>query len=284
MASLGYHCLRLGHFEERVVANGLRRAELFQFPLDQLPRLKEMFRRHNLAVSIHTPLVRPLWYPVAPTWSFLCYLDGERRELTLRMVDLTLEAAAELEAEYVVVHFPAPCGEGDREHGAKELEEVAWDSARRLAEMSEEHGVDIHFEGFGPSPFLGPSFIIAVARAYPNLRYCFDIAHMHIAAQRDGFDYYAFAEEVGPFIGSVHLWNTRHLEDYQTYRHIPVHPSQKPEKGWVDVPRILSAILRHYPSCPLIFEYGPSYPPALGDHDVKDGVRWIKDIVATLSS
>lgn len=283
MASLGFHCHRLFQVQERILDNGLARGEFYHFPPDQVPGLRHAIAEHKLAFSIHTPLVRPEWYPDPPTWSFLCFADAERRALNLRMVELTLEMAADIGAEYVVVHFPSPSAEEDIEYGYAKLRDITWDSAERLAELSLKHKVDIHVEGFGPSPFLNPPFIVQMSRLYPNLRYCFDIAHMHIAAQRDGFDFFEFAEGVAPRVGSIHLWNVRDIDDYVAFRHIPVHPKQRPEDGWVDVPRLLTTILTVNPDCRVIFEAGLRYPPPLGDYDVHEGIEWVKSIIAGLS-
>jgi len=269
--------------EERVLANGLRRGEFYNFPAGDLPALKRGILLYNIAVSIHSPLVRLEWYPDPPTWTFLCDVDKEKRQLTLRMVEETMELAAEFGAEYVVVHFPSPAADetGGVSHAG--LREIALDSCHRLAELSQQHQISIHLEGFGPSPFLDPEFLIEVMNQFPTLRYCWDSAHMFISAQRDGFDYYAFAEQLAPYLGSIHLWNTRGIDDYLTFRHIPVHPSQTPEEGWVDIPRLLRIMNEHNSSCPIIFESVHRYPEALGNHDYRDGVKWIKELVATLS-
>jgi sugar phosphate isomerase/epimerase len=280
---LGYHCNRLNHPEDRVLANGLKRGEFYNFPPDDLPALKRSILLHNIAMSIHSPLVKPQWYPDPPTWTFLCDVDEDNRQLTLRMVEGTMELAEEFGAEYVVVHFPAPSTVDTTGFSPAKLREIALDSCERLAELSQKHNIPIHVEGFGPSPFLDPTFLIEVITQFPVLRYCWDSAHMYISAQRDGFDYYEFAERLAPYLGSIHLWNTRGMDDYLAFRHIPVHPSQTPEKGWVDIPRLLRIVGRLNYSCPIIFESVHRYPEALGDHDYRDGVKWVKELVATLS-
>jgi sugar phosphate isomerase/epimerase len=199
------------------------------------------------------------------------------------MVEETMAMAEEFGAEYVVVHFPAPSLTSTSGFSSTELREIAWQSALRLAEMSERYGIPIHIEGFGPSPFLDLDFLIEVSQHLPCLEYCFDTGHMHIASQRDGFDLYQFAERLAPHIGSIHLWNNRSIEDYFTYLHIPVHPSQKPEEGWVDIARILQLILSNNDSCRIILESGFHYPEALGGHDFRDGVAWVKELLAEQS-
>ena len=191
--------------------------------------------------------------------------------------------AADFGAEYVVVHFPTPDSTNHGGVGYEKLRQIAWQSASCLAEMGQEHELAVHMEGFGPSPFLNLDFLLEVNATFPNLSYCFDTGHMHIAAQRDGFDLYEFASMLAPCIGSIHLWNNRDIDDYFAFGHIPVHPSQDPGEGWVDVGRVLRLILSQSPACRIILESGFRYPQALGGHDFREGVKWAKELVAGLS-
>lgn len=282
MTRVGFHCHDLDDIDTVITSNGLKRGEFYNFPSGKLPELKREIEQRDVAASVHAPLVQQAWYPMPPTISFLCDVAESRREVSLRMVRETVKAAKDFHAEYVVAHFPAPCTDPD---GADDvaLRDIAWSSASALAEMSDEADLPIHIEGFGPSPFLTVDFLQEVTRTLPALRYCFDTGHMHIAAQREGFDLYDFARQIATHVGSIHLWNNRSIEDYFAYRHIPVHPSQKPDDGWVDMPRILHCILSENPSCHVILESGTRYPQALGGHDFREGVEWVKELVDELS-
>lgn len=229
---------------------------------------------------MHAPLVRTEWYPEPPTWSFLCDVDKENRELSFKMIRSTLEQASDFGAEYVVVHFPVPATDASGESEEK-LSSIAWRSADRLAELSENYRLPLHIEGVGPSPYLSLEFLASALGQYDVLRYCFDTGHSRLAALKQGFDPYDLAQGLEPYVGSLHLWNLRTREDYDTFRHIPVHPSQRTEEGWVDIPRVLQ-ILGSRPR-PVILESGHSYPPALGGHDYRDGVKWVKELLATYS-
>ncbi|MDM8000686.1 MAG: TIM barrel protein [Dehalococcoidia bacterium] len=282
MSRLGFHCHALDDFDEVILSNELLRGEFYNFLPDSIGDLSRRIERHNLAASIHAPLVRIPWYPTPPTLSFLCDVDQERRRLSLAMVEETMKTAAAFGAEYVVVHFPVSPTTSVNGLGYAQLRSIAWDSARRLAEYSQRYRVPIHMEGFGPSPFLAVDFLNEVIRSFPCLRYCFDTGHMHIASQRDGFDLYRFAEGLAPNIGSVHLWNNRSIDDYFKFGHIPVHPVQKPEDGWVSIERILRIIVPNNPGCRVILESGNHYPVSLGAHNVRDGVQWVRELTAPL--
>ncbi len=252
-------------------------------PAGELPRLKRLVRRHNLEWSIHAPLIQLDWYPKPPTWSFLCDTDRDKRELTMKMITLTMEQADEFGAEYVVVHFPSPTSEESDEGGSK-VEAIARKSCDRLAELSLKRGIPIHVEGVGASSLINAGFLKSVLKEYsPPLRYCFDTAHTHLAAIHNGFDLYAFEAELLPYLGSAHLWNVRSKDDYVAFRHIPVHPSQSAEDGWVDIARVLQIMGSIRNSLPIIFESERLYPEELGNYDYGEGVQWVKKLLETLS-
>ncbi|NQT48354.1 MAG: sugar phosphate isomerase/epimerase [Chloroflexi bacterium] len=283
MTRLGFHCHDLNDFHTVITSNGLRRGEFYNFSPEMLPELKRAVEQNGLAVSVHAPLAKTPWYPTPPTLSFLCDVEPERRNLSLRMVEETMAAAEGFGAEYVVVHFPTPCSDNGGGVEYARLQEIVWESASHLADLSQKHDMPIHIEVFGPSPFLNLDSLVEITADFPSLQLCFDTGHMNIASQRDGFDLYHFAHQLAPFVGSIHVWNTRSIEDYFTYLHIPAHPSQKPEEGWVDIPRILGLILSVNNSCSVIMESGTRYPKALGGYDFRDGVKWVEELVAELS-
>ncbi len=281
MSNLGFHCHRLDLFEEMIIGNGFRRGEFYNLRADELPRLKKLTEKHKLKWSIHAPLVQLEWYPKPPTWSFLCDVDSDKRELTMKMITFTVQQAEELGAEYLVVHFPSPTSDDHSESKAK-LEGIAWRSCDILAELSLKRRVPVHVEGVGASPLISSEFLLPVLKEYsPLLSYCFDTAHTHLAALSNGFDLYALEAGLLPFLGSVHLWNIRNREDYLNYRHIPVHPSQSADEGWVDIARVLQTLGSARNSLPIIFESDRFYPEALGDYDYREGVKWVQALVET---
>ena len=278
MANLGFHCHQLDILEEVTVGNGLTRCELYNLPADELPRLRQLIDHHKLDWSIHTPLVRIDWYPQPPTWSFLCDVDKDNRDLTMKMITQTVQHAEEFGAEYVIVHFPAPASDASDENEGK-LEEIAWRSCERIAELSFKRNVPIHIEGIGQTHLINAEFLCAMLKEFSPLRYCFDTAHSNLSTQYNSSDLYGLEEELLPYIGSMHLWNTRSRDDYLAFRHIPVHPSQDPGDGWVDIPRVMRALGTKKGSLPIIFESEPQFPKALGAHDYREGIEWVKELL-----
>ncbi len=283
MSNLGFHCHDVHLLEELIVGNDLKRGEFYNLLPDDLGELRRLIDHHGLDWSIHAPLIQLDWYPQPPTWSFLCDVDRDRRELTMKMIVFTVEQAAEFGAEYAVVHFPSPASDAASSESPAKLEAIAWRSCERLAELSLKRKVPIHVEGVGASELINAGFLGAVLKEFSPLRYCFDTAHSYLAAQDNEFDLYGFEAALLPYLGSVHLWNLRGWDDYHTFRHIPIHPSQSPEDGWVDIARVLKVLVSKRDSLPIIFESERAYPGELGNHDYREGVQWVKELLRTSS-
>lgn len=279
MSNLGFHCHNLEELDEVTTGNGLRRGEFYNLPREDVQRLRTMVASHGLHWSIHSPLVQLDWYPKPPTWSFLCDPDRDRRELTIRMVSFTLAQAEDLGAEYVVVHLPSPTAEDGGEN-LPVLRDTAMRSCEHLAELSLRRSVPVHIEGVGQSPLIEAGFLTEVLEEFDPLRYCFDTAHAGLAARHNGFDVYEFEARILPYIGSVHLWNIRDRDDYLKYGHVPVHPGQSAGDGWVDIERALRILDNKRNSVPIIFESRPEYPEELGGYDYREGVQWVKELLA----
>jgi sugar phosphate isomerase/epimerase len=280
---LGLNVNRVEHIREKMPSLGLTRAELFIFGREELPEVRRALEEQQARFSVHAPVPRPRNYPYPPTWTFLNYADEDRRNAYFALVQETVECAADLGADYVVVHYPGPITKTCEEVGLARLFEIANASADRLAELSARTGVPIHIEGFGPSPFLTSEFILSVLDRHPNLAYCFDVAHNHLADQRADLTYYEFLEALLPRLGSVHLWQTRHYDDYATYRHLPLHPSQSPDEGWVDIARVVRTVHQARPTVPFVMEFPGWFPDPWRHLDYREGVRWLQEILETSS-
>ena len=279
MDPLSIHCNRLSHLQDRVIALDFRRAELYNFQPEHLPEVKTFITERNIVPSIHCPLRKAPWYPYPVTWSFLSTdVRREAREMSFRLVEGSLQDAVDFEAAYVVVHYPTPASDEAGQISASEQYDIAWNSAQRLQRLSEHYDIPICIEGFGPSPFMGSGFIVSVLEDCPALRYCFDTGHMMLMSQRDGLDYFGFLDEVAPFVGCVHIWNTRGLEDYHAYHHLPPHPGLRPSDGWVDVERIVHSIRAVSPDAVFVLEHSGEMPPEFG-LNYREGIEWFKALV-----
>ncbi len=107
---------------------------------------------------------------------------------------------------------------------------------------------------------------------------CIDIGHTSIISGIRNRDFFKDIEIMAPYTKSIHVWNTKGLDHCKEYNHVPVHPSQKAEDGWVDIKKTLEIILAHNKDCNIVFEYNHTYYDNIPD-EVKAGMEWVKGIV-----
>jgi sugar phosphate isomerase/epimerase len=256
------------------IHEGLGRSELFDFAPARLPGAREWLGRERRPFSIHAPLVRPPGFAGEPVAVFFLSEDRARRQSSFALVEATLGQAREWGAEYVVAHLN--WREDSDDLGT--AERLADDAAARLSGLSEEYGVPVHLECGGyTGAFHRPEQWSALARQFPALGLCLDIGHLALVARLRGRAPERDLEVLAPHARSIHLWNTRGPDHYRAHHHVPVHPSQRPADGWIDIPRALGIVLGARPGCPLIFEY--AWAPA-EEAWAREGMAWVAALAA----
>jgi sugar phosphate isomerase/epimerase len=256
--------------------HGFRQLEIGFFDAQSLSLVMEFARREGLIYGFHDPLPRlPSFdYP------FLTDPDEEKRATTLDSLRRTLGTAAKYNALYVVGHLPSVIWHPRPGLDEESIMALAQDSCSRLCPRSEEAGIPILLENVGPNPyFYRAESFLEIFQAHPALRFCLDIGHLHLTALHTGLDPLDFAEKLSPYTGLIHLYNATQ-ETYRLYHHVPVHPSQRPEAGWADIPNILRSALSKAPSCTIVFEHTPQYPA--DEAFVAEGIEWAKKLALSM--
>lgn len=255
--------------------HGFRQLEIGFFDARSLSLVMEFVRREGLAYGFHDPLPRlPSFdYP------FLTDPDEEKRATTLDSLRRTLETAIKYNALYVVGHLPSVIWHPRPDLDEESIMALAQDSCSRLSSWSEEAGIPILLENVGPNPyFYRAESFVEIFQAHPALRFCLDIGHLHLTALHTGLDPCKFAKKLSPYTDLIHVYNATR-ETYRLYHHVPVHPSQRPEAGWADIPHILHSALGRAPSCTILFEHTPQYPA--DEAFVAEGIAWVKKLALT---
>ncbi|HHT9118435.1 MAG TPA: sugar phosphate isomerase/epimerase family protein [Candidatus Hypogeohydataceae bacterium YC38] len=263
--------------EAGLINLGLGRYEVFDHPADGLLPLKRFLAEKNLPFGIHTPLCRPSYFPYTPVTSFLLSEDPEKRRLSLDLIEDTTRHARDWGAEYIVCHFTWREDTQDRQKALR----LASQSAQRLSELSQAYSLPINIEYAGYSnAFYEPREFIEVLSPYPNLGICMDTGHAFICSRLRGRNYLRDIEVLAPYARSMHLWNTKSLEHWKVNKHVPLHPSQRPEEGWIDIKRTLEVVLGHNKEIKIIFEYSVD---GMSD-EIKEGFQWVRGIVDRFKS
>jgi sugar phosphate isomerase/epimerase len=260
---------------ERALNPALHGCETFDFGPADLDDLKLRLRGFP-AFSVHAPLPTPPDYPGRPVTSFLLDPDPAKRQASQDILRQTLALAGDWGALYVVVHLAGLHSDGLSAH---EVSALAEDATARLDGWAATHKIPVHLEYAAyNSSFASPEQLIGLVSTYPHLHVCLDVGHLRIAAEMLDIDEWHAAELLAPHTCSMHLWTARGRDDVRRYHHVPVHPSLRPEDGWIDIPGMLRLVLEHNPQCAVVFE-----PQRLYNPDAEwqaEGVAWVEEIVA----
>ncbi|MCG3201253.1 MAG: hypothetical protein NFCOHLIN_01119 [Gammaproteobacteria bacterium] len=262
---------------ERLLHRGLGGVELFDFPRQSWGALRRtlagLTRQGYTRLSFHAPMPRPSYFHHSGVSCFFLHEDASLRELSFRVIGETLRHARAWNAAYVVTHLTyGKTDTTDRERAAR----LARETCSRLAALSDRHGmpIDIEFAAYS-SAFASPEDFLAAMSGHPQLGICIDTGHASLGARIRQRSYMEDIRTLAPRARSMHLWNTRGPEDPRHRGHVPLHPTQRPEQGWVDMEETLRIVLEHNPRINIVFEY----PVEELTTEIREGYDWIAGLV-----
>lgn len=201
--------------------------------------------QHNIRPALHVPTPFEKgnftrFFPTAPG-------TNEDIESAIEMTRTTLKCASEIDALYVVVHFPTPCPpyspvtrqEIDRFFG-------------NVCHYADQLNVDLLVENMTPHTYFHtPKEYMSLTNHY-NLHFCLDVGHAHLLQPHLGVQ--DFIEGLGKKTKSVHFYNLT-KERYPLYGHEPVSEDQNKEDGWMDLQETLDNIICISNPTSIILEY-----------------------------
>lgn len=272
----------------RLEAFGLRRAEFVIFDPITKGALVDYIKNTGIHFSVHTPLFLPGDYPENPLLACIVDQDEQRRCQAVGLMLKSIDLAAELGGEYTVVHVQRPehfAGVAPGHFGTRQAMQMAMRSAEALAEHSRVTGMPVLLENLmDNSAFYEAEHYLELLEAFPELGFCLDVGHVDMDARRFGFDLMEFVRSLAPHTRAVHLQNSfgpKHPTAPRPWK-IPVHPSQKPHEGWVDIHDILATILHARPDCIINFEFRPDRDQ--GMNFILEGMNWIREMLVEIES
>lgn len=256
---------------------GIGRVELFDYAPEALVGLKGSLAELAVAgyrrLSLHAPMPRPGDFRYSGIACFFLNEDEERRRISLRMIRQTLELAREWKADHVVSHLTyGPTDSTD----SRRARTLAREACGELARLSRSYGIPIHIEYAAyTASFHEPRQFVSTIGEHPELGICIDVGHAFLGSKLRKRSYREDLEILATRVGSVHLWNTKGMEHNRRHGHTPLHPSQLPEEGWIDIESSLEIILAGNPAVPVIFEY----PIHTVTREIREGYGWVEKMV-----
>lgn len=144
--------------------------------------------------------------------------------------------------------------------------------------MAEKYGLKVNIEYASyDHRFKNPDEWIELVKDYEDIGICLDIGQLFINCKEVGSDFYQKLKEILPYTNAIHIWNTREKSDLERFGFIPVHPSQKPEEGWIDIEKSIEIIKAQHRDIPIVFEPNFSYN---GEEYFSEGLDWVNSIMA----
>jgi len=247
---------------EKGLFRGLGHIELCDFANEDLGGLEatlaQLSSEGYRTFSFRAPMPRPGFFPWHGETCFLLSPDRANRELYARLLQETLEQAREWGARYAVTPLThAPTDTEDPELAV----DLARGATKRLALFSRDFGVpvDVAYNAYTPSFNRAGQFAEFIG-AHPELGISLDVGDAYLGALKNERDYLEDIEELAPLTRSLRLWNTQGPEHFAEHGKQPLHPSQSPEEGWIDIRRILEIVLEQNPSVTVVFGYADESP------------------------
>lgn len=232
-------------------------------------------RERGWFIGVHHPLsvegTRFVWPPFASA-------DPSLRAAALECARRSIDEAGELGAAYIVFHFPKPAKVWPGMNldlwrispGEVPPEPVEPDPNRALATyravlrdleaLGRAGGLQVFIELDGPNPWLYETDAWPELLAErPSLRLCLDTGRLPHLQATHGLRVAGAVRSWAPYVGHLHVSNAN-LGAGRL--HVPAHPDQRPEDGWVDVGVVVAEVLRHQPDCAIVLEDDRRHTPA----------------------
>ncbi|MEO5336593.1 MAG: sugar phosphate isomerase/epimerase [Magnetospirillum sp. WYHS-4] len=260
--------------EASLIHRGLGRVEFFDLTDAEIAGLdgilSDLAGEGRRAVSFHVPVHRPDWFPQVGVTCYFLSEDAAKRERSFRLVEHTLDLAERFGAEYLVTHLTF--GPTDT-HDPVRARDLAVEACARFARLSRERGlpIDVEFAAYTDS-YNDPATFAAAVTAHPELGLCIDVGHTFLGALKRERDFLGDIRVLAPHARSLHLWNSTGPEHTRLHHHTPLHPSQHPRDGWIDLAAVMEIVLVANPRPPkVIFEY----PVAEVTPEIQAGYDWV---------
>lgn len=260
---------------EYVKQNKIKRVQICHkfSDTEQVTSLLKLAKDEGVAISYHAPV----YHQVDPSATYYLSKNFRLREATFEILEINVRMASCLPSDYVVIHFTSKTMAAENYDSEDELMTIAKRSIKRLSKLSEAYKININLEyASHMKQFRNPAEWIEIVKDYPNIGICLDIGELFKICTEDGYEFYEKLQEMLPYTKALHIWNSKDSHDLEVHGYIPVHPSQRPEDGWIDIERVVDMVKAQENKIPIIFEPNFDYN---GEKYFLEGVNWVNSMM-----
>ena len=234
--------------------------------------LLKLSRSHPVKVSYHAPV----FHQADPKLTYYLNSNFRLREATFEILEINLRMAKSLPTEHLIVHFTSN-SMPEENITDSEIKYLAKRSAKRINMLSKEYDLPIYLEYTSNNDrFVLPDDFIEVVKDYKNLGLSIDLGHLDLVCKKYKLDYFTELEKLLPYTRVIYAWNIAPIGSIEHKGFIPVHPSQRPEDGWLDIEKTLNLALSYDEDMYIIFEPNFDYK---GPEYFEEGVAWVNNLV-----
>lgn len=237
----------------------------------EIERMLEKAEEHKFKIGIHFPLDKASYRFRDP---LILALNEEERNRAFKALETEMKFAAQIGAEYLLIHFPKPMALDkrwnwemcyfatqeemmyDTEYQYDIFEENCREAFKIMSRLSLRTGIPIVLElDFLNSYLYEGRLLKELLQEYPVIKLCIDSARLYIQSVIDKeFKLDNFLEEMTPYAKLLHMSNTR-VTDKLENRHYPVIKELKAEDGWGDMGRFLELVSKKNKNLKILFEH-----------------------------
>lgn len=260
---------------EYVRKAGFKRVQLCQkfSKSEDVTSLLKLAIEQDIKISYHAPV----FHQADPTATYYLSNNERLRDATFEILDINLRMAQCLPADYVVIHFTSKTMLNETYESKEQVMNLAQESLKRLDELSEKYGVKINLEYASfEEHFSDPKDWLNLIKLSYHVRLCLDLGQLYKDCKNKDYDFYEKLRELLPYTRVVHIWNMKEIGDWEEKGYIPVHPSQDPADGWIDIQKAVNIIKEENRDIPIIFEPNFTYR---GEEYFSEGIDWVNHLM-----
>ena len=237
----------------------------------EIEKMLAVARKDKFKIGIHFPFNRSNYTYRDPR---LMSLDENEKDIAYKAVEKEVQYAKEINAEYLLIHFPKPmvldkklewekCRFPNKNETIDELvypyelfKMNCFDVFEKLSRLSIKNKMQIVLEIEMLNKYLYKGNLLKeLLESYPNIKLCLDSARFHVLSMIDKeFDYKKFIKEMAKYTYLVHLSNIK-VTDKIENGHYPVLKRLKCSDGWCNIDDFLQIVSSENKNLKILFEH-----------------------------
>ncbi|WP_425446326.1 sugar phosphate isomerase/epimerase family protein [Dethiothermospora halolimnae] len=287
--SIGMH----GFFDDkkykRDFRNFINGIEFCLFSDEEVNKLKNIAKTDDFNIGIHFPLRKKIYKYRDP---LILSKDKDERLDAFNAIEKELKFATDINAKYMVMHFPKPVILNDdfnfdtwaftydnefifeKDYSFEDFRKDCINAFEKLSRLSDKYNVQIVLEhDYLNKYFYEEDLLENLLKKYTNIKLCLDTGRLHVMDKvNPNFDSIKFVQNMAKYTYLLHISNVRVRKTLKD-RHFPVLPNQNTKDGWANIDSYLKIMSNINPNIRILFEHRSDL---VNDKDLDLCYKWVR--------